>query len=122
MEQVNTVWFVRFQIIQAYWDGTVMAQIYQDVFELVPRQLATLLEQSGISEREKREYLGENATMPHTVTLANFVISVFAKLRGKRARRGFFKELLHMLNPVFAVEVLYHMLSKKRIRKHSKHV
>lgn len=100
----------------------VMEQIYRDVFDFVPAPLDYLLRLSGISKREKREFINENSHMPHTVTLMNFVISVFAKLRGKRARRGFFKELAHMLNPVFAVEVLYHMLSKKRIRKHSKHV
>ena len=101
---------------------TVMNTLYEECFDEIPDKLALLISLSGISKIEEKEFKTENLMMPHTVTLSNFVISVFSKIRGKRSRRGFFKELAHMLNPVFAVEVIYHMLSKKRIKKHSDHV
>ncbi len=101
---------------------TVMKVLYTECFDEVPDKLKLLLKLSGISKKEEKEFRSEDLKMPHTVTLSNFVISVFSKIRGKRSRQGFMKELGHMLNPVFAVEVIYHMLSKKRIRKHSDHV
>lgn len=101
---------------------TVMKVLYEECFNEIPDKLALLISLSGISKKEEKEFKSENMKMPHTVTLSNFVISVFSKIRGKRSRRGFLKELTHMLNPVFAIEVLYHMFSKKRIRKHSDHV
>lgn len=100
----------------------IMLTLYKKSFNQVPQQLGELVELSGIRQAEATEFISEEMYMPHTALLSTFVISVFSKIRGKRARRGFMKELFHMLNPVFAVEVIYHMLSKKRIKKHSAHV
>ncbi|MDH5644372.1 MAG: nucleotidyltransferase family protein [Candidatus Heimdallarchaeota archaeon] len=101
---------------------TLMETLHQECFGFVPDKLAYILKLSGQRISEKKDLLQNDIHMPHVVRLSTFVISVFSKIRGKRARRGFFKELAHMLNPVFAVEVLYHMLSKKFIDKHSDHV
>lgn len=101
---------------------SLMEVLYQDCFGVVPDQLEYLLTLSGRRAVEAKSLRASGLKMPHVVHLSTFVITVFGKLRGKRARRGFIKELVHMLNPVFAVEVLYHMLSKKFIDKHSDHV
>lgn len=101
---------------------SLMEVLYQDCFGVVPDQLTYLLSLSGRRAVEAKSLRENGLKMPHVVKLSTFVITVFAKLRGKRARRGFLKELAHMLNPVFAVEVLHHMLSKKYIDKHSDHV
>ncbi len=101
---------------------SLMEALHQDCFGEVPRQLKYLLDRIGQRPSEAREFRANGLKAPHVVNLSTFVITVFGKTRGARARRGFFKELAHMLNPVFAVEVLYHMLSKKYIDKHSDHV
>jgi hypothetical protein len=101
---------------------TVIAELYRECFGAVPDRLAYLLALTGTSRREARALQATGLYVPHTATLMSFLVAVLAKTRGRRARRGFLKELLHMLNPVFAVEVLYHMLSRKRIRRHSAHV
>lgn len=101
---------------------TVMAELYDHAFGHRPHALKFLISRSGTSNIEARELRKEACRMPHIVALATFVVSVVAKTRGRRARHGFFRELTHMLNPVFAIEVVYHMLSKKRIARHSKHV
>jgi len=100
----------------------IIEKLYEECFGIVPEQIAYFVKIAGTSSKEARELCDTGLFMPHTALLWTFVASVFSKIRGKRARRGFFKELLHMLNPVFAVEVLYHMLSKRRIRRHSAHV
>ena len=81
-----------------------------------------MLERIGRRDSEAVALRASGLKAPHVVNLSTFVVTVFGKIRGARARRGFFKELAHMLNPVFAVEVMYHMLSKKYIDKHSDHV
>jgi len=100
----------------------IIEKLYLECFDCVPAQLAYFVSIAGTSRKESRELVDTGLFMPHTALLWTFVISVFSKIRGKRARRGFFKELLHMLNPVFGVEVVYHMLSKRRIKDHSEHV
>ena len=101
---------------------TLMATLHHECFGEVPDKLAYLAALAGQRMTEKKSLMNSGLRMPHIVSLSTFVITVFSKIRGKRARRGFLKELLHMTNPVFAVEVLYHMLSKKFIDKHSDHV
>lgn len=101
---------------------TVIKALYQEAFGGVPAKLERLLAFSGSSAVELAALQRADMTMPHIIKLTTFVITVFGKIRGRRARRGFFRELAHMANPVFAVEVLYHMLSKKFIDKHSDHV
>lgn len=101
---------------------TLMETLHKECFGVVPEKLAYLMQLSNRRNVEKAQFLRSGMRMPHVVSLSTFVITVFSKIRGERARRGFFKELLHMANPVFAVEVLYHMLSKKFIDKHSDHV
>lgn len=101
---------------------TLMVTLHQECFGEVPEKLAYLSRLSGQRRAEKNALQHSGFRMPHVVLLSTFVITVFSKIRGRRSRRGFFKELLHMANPVFAVEVLYHMLSKKFIDKHSDHV
>jgi hypothetical protein len=101
---------------------TVMSVLHSEAFGTVPDQLSMLVGLSGTRSTEARALRSTDLRMPHVINLSTFVISVFSKTRGKRARRGFFRELAHMANPVFAVEVLYHMLSKKFIDKHSDHV
>lgn len=100
----------------------LMQTLHEDCFGEVPAKLKYLLARIGDRPSESRELRATGMKMPHVVNLSTFVITVFGKIRGARARRGFLKELAHMLNPVFAVEVLYHMLSKKYIDKHSDHV
>ena len=101
---------------------SLMEALHQDCFGEVPAKLRYLLERIGRRDSEAAVFRATSLKAPHVVNLSTFVITVFGKIRGKRARRGFFKELAHMLNPVFAAEVLYHMLSKKYIDKHSDHV
>jgi len=101
---------------------TLMETLHQECFGVVPAKLAYLMKLSGQRVGERKDLLQNDMRMPHVIRLSTFVVSVFSKTRGKRARRGFFKELAHMANPVFAVEVMYHMLSKKFIDKHSDHV
>jgi hypothetical protein len=100
----------------------LMQTLHQDCFGEVPAQLKYLLARLGDRPSESRELRATQLKMPHVVNLSTFVVTVLGKTRGARARRGFFKELAHMLNPVFAVEVLYHMLSRKYIHRHSDHV
>jgi hypothetical protein len=101
---------------------SLMETLHQECFGEVPAKLAYLLERIGRRPSERRQLLATGMKTPHVVNLSTFVVSVFSKIRGRRARQGFFKELAHMLNPVFAIEVLYHMLSRKYIDKHSDHV
>ena len=101
---------------------SIMAELYDQAFGCCPDPLSYLVSKAGTNTTEVRELRKEGYKMPHIAALSTFVISVLAKTRGKRARNGFFRELAHMMNPVFAVEVIYHMLSKKRIARHSKHV
>jgi len=101
---------------------TTMKILYKEAYNTIPDKLEYLISLSGIHKSEARNFVSSNYHMPHIVNLSTFVTSVFGKLRGKRSRKGFYKELFHMLNPVFAVEVLYHMLSKKYAIKHSEHV
>lgn len=101
---------------------TTMKILYQEAFNTIPEKLEYLLSLSGTHKAEAKNFVQSDYHMPHIVNLSTFVTSVFGKLRGKRSRQGFLKELFHMLNPVFAVEVLYHMISKKYAIKHSEHV
>ncbi len=101
---------------------SLMETLHRDCYGEVPAKLEYLLQRIGRRETEARQLRSTGLKAPHVVNLSTFVVTVFSKIRGARARRGFFKELAHMLNPVFAVEVLYHMLSKKYIDKHSDHV
>ena len=101
---------------------TIMYVLYENSFENIPKEITYFINIFGIIEREKKELINNNFKMPHIITLRTFVYTVFSKIRGKRARQGFFKELFHMLNPFFAIEVIYHMLSKNRIEEHSDHV
>ncbi|MDH5644422.1 MAG: hypothetical protein OEZ01_00350 [Candidatus Heimdallarchaeota archaeon] len=101
---------------------TLMETLYKEAFQKVPHKLSYLIECTGRRVQEKNQLEKTVFSTPHVILLSTFVLSVFSKIRGKRSRRGFIKELIHMLNPVFAVEVLYHMLSKKFIDKHSDHV
>lgn len=100
----------------------LMRALHEDCFGEVPSKLRYLIDRLGERSGEARALADNGLKTPHVVNLSTFVVTVFSKTRGERARRGFFKELAHMLNPVFAVEVLYHMLSKKYIDKHSDHV
>lgn len=101
---------------------TTMQILYIEAFNTVPEKLKLLLSLSGLHKSEARNFIKSDYHMPHIVNLSTFVTSVFGKLRSKRSRQGFLKELFHMLNPVFAVEVIYHMISKKYAIKHSEHV
>jgi hypothetical protein len=101
---------------------SLMQHLYQDCYGVVPAPLKRLIELLGERRAEAQALAQNDLKLPHVVNLSTFVVTVFSKTRGERARRGFFKELLHMLNPVFAIEVLYHMLSRKYIAKHSDHV
>lgn len=101
---------------------TLMRALHQDCFGEVPAKLQYLVDKLGERKGEATTLAERDMKTPHVVNLSTFVVTVFSKTRGKRARQGFFKELAHMLNPVFAVEVMYHMLSKKYIDKHSDHV
>lgn len=101
---------------------TTMSILYNEAFNSIPDKLQLLLSLSGIHKAEAKNFVTSDHHMPHIVNLSTFVTSVFGLLRGKRSRQGFFKELFHMLNPVFAVEVIYHMISKKYAIKHSEHV
>jgi hypothetical protein len=101
---------------------SLMEALHQDCYGEVPAKLTYLLQRIGRRPSEAKALRASGLKAPHVVNLSTFVITVFGKIRGARARRGFFKELAHMLNPVFDVEVLYHMLSKKYIDKHSDHV
>lgn len=100
----------------------LMRSLHEECFAEVPAKLRYLIERIGERPAEARALSANGWKTPHVVNLSTFVVTVFSKTRGERARRGFFKELAHMLNPVFAVEVMYHMLSKKYIDKHSDHV
>lgn len=101
---------------------TLMETLHRECFGEVPSKLSYLIDRIGRRPAEGRQLIETGMKTPHVINLSTFVVSVFSKIRGKRARQGFFKELAHMLNPVFAVEVFYHMLSKKYIDKHSDHV
>lgn len=101
---------------------SLMEALHQDCYGEVPAKLGYLLDRIGRRGTEAAALRASGLKAPHVVKLSTFVITVFGKTRGKRARQGFFKELAHMLNPVFAVEVLHHMLSKRYIDKHSDHV
>ncbi|MFK5891816.1 MAG: hypothetical protein QM504_01185 [Pseudomonadota bacterium] len=101
---------------------TTMKILYQEAYNTIPEKLELLLSLSGERKSEAKNFIDSEYHMPHIVNLSTFVTSVFGKLRSKRSRQGFLKELFHMLNPVFAVEVIYHMISKKYAIKHSEHV
>ena len=101
---------------------TTMKILYLEAYGHLPDKLEFILSLSGVHKSEAKNFISSEYHMPHIVNLSTFVTSVFGKLRGKRSRQGFLKELLHMLNPVFAVEVIYHMVSKKYAIKHSEHV
>lgn len=101
---------------------TLMRALHEECFGEVPAKLGHLIGHLGERAGEGKALAASGWKTPHVVNLSTFIVTVFSKTRGERARRGFFNELAHMLNPVFAVEVLYHMLSKKYIDKHSDHV
>jgi hypothetical protein len=101
---------------------TVMVDLFDSCFGEVPDKLSLIAGLAGRSKLESRELEKTGQYMPHIASLRTFVFAVFSKIRGKRSRQGFFKELFHMLNPVFAVEVLHHMFSRKWVKKHSQHV
>lgn len=123
--ELNEIWkFVKLSHGEVAFRAvmTIMYVLYDKSFDYIPQEITFFINKIGLSKREKKELIKNNLKMPHIITLRTFIYSVFSKIRGKRARQGFFKELFHMLNPFFAIEVFYHMLSKNRIEEHSDHV
>jgi hypothetical protein len=101
---------------------SLMAQLYDRAFNTAP---ASIL---GMQARLARRPLGRwhsehiNGHLPHICKLSTFVLAVLEKIGEYNSLRGFCKQAVHMLNPVFCVEVMNHVMSRARIRAHSEHV
>ncbi len=101
---------------------SLMAQLYAQSFGIVPEPIL------GMQTRLDRYILGRwhceqiSSQLPHICKLSTFSLAVFEKIGEQNAFRGFCKQALSMLNPVFFAEVMNHIFSRARIRAHSEHV
>lgn len=101
---------------------SLMAQLYTKAFGVVPEPILGMQARLDyhLFGRLKREHL--NNQLPHICELSTFILAVLEKITEPNSFRGFSNQAFHMLNPVFFAEVLNHMLSRARIRAHSRHV
>jgi hypothetical protein len=101
---------------------SLMAQLYSQAFGIVPEPILGMQTRLGRYSlgRWHREQIGSQ--LPHICKLSTFSLAVFEKIGEPNAFRGFCKQALSMLNPVFFAEVMNHLTSRARIRAHSEHV
>lgn len=101
---------------------SLMAQLYLQAFGTVPEPIL------GMQTRLSRNTFGRwhcehtNGQLPHICQLSTFVLAVLEKIGEPNSLRGFCKQAVFMLNPIFFAEVMNHLMSRSRIRSHSEHV
>jgi hypothetical protein len=101
---------------------SLMAQLYTQAFGSVPEPIIEM--QTRLAQLPFGRWHHENSydQLPHICKLTTFLLAVLEKIGEPNSFRGFCKQAFYMLNPVFFAEVMNHMLSRSRIRAHSKHV
>jgi hypothetical protein len=99
-----------------------MAQLYARAFGVVPEPILGMQERLArhLLGRRRREQIDDQ--LPYICELSTFVLAVLEKIGEFNSFKGFCKQAVYMLNPVFFAEVMNHMMSRKRIRANSKHV
>jgi len=100
----------------------LMAQIYQEAFGEVPVQIQEMISRIGVRPAEQRALKKSNYDYPHIALFSTFVYALFEKITEWNSFKGFMKELVMMINPIFFAEVMHHMFNKARIKKHFRHV
>lgn len=101
---------------------SLMAQLYTKAFGVVPEPILGMQKRLAqhLLGRRRREQLDDQ--LPYICELSTFVLAVLEKIGEFNSFKGFCKQIVYMLNPVFFAEVMNHMMSRKRIRANSKHV
>lgn len=101
---------------------SLMGQLYAQAFGVVPEQILGMQRRLAryLFGRWRREHFA--GQLPHICELSTFLLAVLEKIGELNSFRGFCKQALYMLNPVFFAEVMNHMMSRARIRAHSEHV
>lgn len=101
---------------------TLMAELCQQAYGEVPDKIQGMLNRIGEQRSEREEFKARMYATPHISLFSTWVFAVLEKNMEWHSMKGFLKELAMMINPIFFIEVLHHMFSRKRIKKHSKHV
>lgn len=100
----------------------LMAALCQETYGEIPAKIQGMIDRMGARKAEQREFAVQQASTPHIARFSTWTFAVLEKTLEWNSMRGFLKELVMMINPLFFAEVMHHMFSRKRIRKHSAHV
>ncbi len=86
--------------------ATITMLLHRQLFGFVPTPLTVLVEDLGYDEGEGRHIIAKDFIFPYNFSLSTFSFAFLEKLREKKSLISFGNQLLHMLNPVFAYEVV----------------
>jgi len=85
---------------------TITILLHKKFFGFIPEVLEKLSKEFGYDEIEERTISKSNFSLPYNFTFRTFVITFFEKLKERKSFISFGNQLLHMLNPKFAYEVV----------------
>lgn len=100
----------------------MMAAIYEEAYGEVPPVVRDLVGRFGVRRAELNELRASGGSFPHVARFTTFTLCVLEKVFEWNSFKGFAKQLVMMLNPLFFAEVIHHLFSKARIKKHFTHV
>ena len=85
---------------------TVVEYIHNELFGFVPSQILSLLERWGRNKYELRRLKKRGITTPFMISSKTFWLTFYDKLYDTSTLKSFFIQLIHMLNPMFFIDVL----------------
>jgi len=100
----------------------LMSELHREAYGQTPAVLTTLTSKVGLRQVELQEWRHNENAFPHVVRLSTFALALLEKMGEANSLKGFANQLLDMLHPSKAVEVMHHLLDKAQIQRHSTHV
>jgi len=85
---------------------SLIEKLHEEHFGFIPKRIIELLDHWGRNEREVQRFTNTGMETPYLFSPKVFWTTCINKLRDPSFTRGLFSQVLHMLNPIFFIDVV----------------
>jgi hypothetical protein len=85
---------------------TLVEHIHKKLFGFVPERIRAILDETGRNRKELDRFIAKSETTPYMISPKTFWMSFIDKLYDPAAFKSLVSQGLHMLNPVFFMDVM----------------
>lgn len=91
---------------------TLVAHIHNEIFGFVPERITQILEKTGKNIPELKRFITKKQTTPYMISPKTFWLTFLDKIYDPAAFKSLISQGIHMLNPVFFLDVVKSLVNR----------